>query len=140
MIDIPLFDFGCFLCYTKPQPLSRMKMFASILFSLFLSIISLHAQTAPTGVWNTGTDNTKIEIAEADGSYVGTLISSDNEKAKVGKQLLKDIELDGETWKGKLYAPKKGKWIDAVLEEKGEELLITVGSGFMSKTLEWKKE
>lgn len=116
-----------------------MKVFVSVLCAFLLSIISLQAQKAPTGVWNTGSDNSQIEITEVDGSYVGTLISSDNAKAKIGKQLIKDLESDGKTWKGKLFAPKKGKWLDATIQEKGNQLLITVGSGFMSKTLEWNK-
>lgn len=116
-----------------------MKTIVSFFFSLLLSVGSLAAQSAPTGVWNTGNDNSKVEITEVDGNYVGTLISSDNTKAKIGKQLLKDLKPDGDAWKGKLFAPKKGKWLDATLQEKGNQLLIKVGSGFMSKTLKWKK-
>ena len=91
-----------------------MKIIVSVSFFL-LAIIGLNAQTSPIGVWNTGTDDTKVEIAEADGSYVGSIVSSGNSKVKIGKQLLKDIKVDGKGWKGKLYAPKKGKWFDAVL-------------------------
>lgn len=116
-----------------------MKIIANMII-LLLFVVSMKAQTAPTGVWNTGTDNTKIEITEVDESYVGTLIASDNAKAKIGKQLLKDLTPNGEKWKGKLYAPKKDKWLNATLQEKGDVLHITVGSGFMSKTLKWKKE
>jgi uncharacterized protein (DUF2147 family) len=112
----------------------------TVIFALLLSVASLSAQMAPTGVWNTGTDNSQVEITEAEGHYVGTLIASDNAKAKIGKQLLKDLKPDGEAWKGKLFAPKKGQWFDATLKEKGNLLLITVGSGFMSKTIEWTKE
>ncbi len=108
-------------------------------FILF-STLTLSAQQTPSGIWNTGKDNTKIEIKEENGVYAGKIVSSDNAKAEIGKLLLKEIELvDGE-WKGKLFAAKKGKWMDAVLKEKGNQLLITVKAGLMKKTIEWVKE
>ncbi|MEL7531931.1 MAG: DUF2147 domain-containing protein [Bacteroidota bacterium] len=113
---------------------------AGILFLCFFSFLSLQAQMAPIGTWNTGTDNSKVAIQAAEGNYVGTLISSDNTEAKLGIQLLKDFKQDGKGWKAKFYAPKRGEWLDAKLETKGNLLLITVGSGFLSKTLEWEKE
>ena len=113
----------------------KFAIITIILFSAF----TMNAQQAPTGIWNTGKDNTKIEIKEADGVYEGIILSSDNAKAPVGKQLLKDVKLVDGAWTGKLFAAKKGKWMDAVLEEKGKQLLITVSAGFMSKTVEWTR-
>ncbi len=116
-----------------------MKKLAFTCCILFLAI-SMQAQTSLEGIWNTGEDNTKIEITEENEVYGGKIVSSDNAKAKIGNQLLKDVKfVDGE-WKGKLYGVKKGKWFDAVLKEEGEQLLITVKGGIASKTLEWKKE
>ena len=46
----------------------------------------------------------------------------------------------GEVWKGKLFAAKKGKWMDAVLKVKDNQLLITVEAGLMSKTIKWAKD
>lgn len=110
-----------------------------LILGILFSAISMNAQQAPAGIWNTGKENTKIEIAEVNGVYEGKIVSSDNAKAKIGKQLLKDIKLvDGE-WKGKLFAAKRGKWMDAVLKEQGNQLLITVQAGLMSKTIEWAK-
>lgn len=113
-----------------------------ILFALciFFSALSMNAQQSIAGIWNTGQDNTQVEISETDGLYSGKIISSDNEEAKIGNQLLKEIKSVGGKWKGKLYSPKKNKWFDAVLEEKGDQLLVSVKAGVMSKTLEWKKE
>ncbi|MEM6700159.1 MAG: hypothetical protein AAF599_17275 [Bacteroidota bacterium] len=109
-----------------------------IVCCMLFSTLSMHAQLV--GTWNTGKDNTQIEITEVNGVYEGKIASSDNAKAPIGKQLLKDIQLvDGE-WKGKLFAAKKGEWMDAVLEEKDNQLLITVKAGFMSKTIKWAKE
>ena len=106
---------------------------------LFFAII-MNAQQSLAGVWNMGKDNTKIEITEESGVYGGKIVSSDNSKAKIGNQLLKDVKLFGEEWKGKMYSPKKNKWYNAVLEEKGNQLLVTVKAGMMSKTLKWEKE
>lgn len=110
------------------------------LFVLLLSIGSTFGQTAPTGIWNTGTDNTKIEIIDINGTLTGTVLSSDNEQAPIGKVLVKNLAADGEVWKGQLFAPKRQEWFDATFEEDGNILEITVGSGFMSRTVEWTRE
>lgn len=114
----------------------RIVLMLSMLFVTF----TMKAQQSIAGIWNTGKENTKIEITEAhDGVYEGKIISSDNPKAKTGKTLLKDIKsIDGE-WKGKLFAAKKGKWMDAVLKEEANQLLITVKAGWRSKTIKWAK-
>lgn len=111
-----------------------------LIFSLLLLTLTMNAQQAFEGVWNTGKENTKIEISEQDGTYGGVIVSSDNAKVEQGTEILKDVKsVDGE-WKGKVFALKRGKWLDAVLEEKGEILLVSVKAGMMSTTLEWKKE
>ena len=116
-----------------------MKQIA-IIFCVLFSFTTLNAQNSIAGIWNMGEDNTKIEITENNGASFGKIISSDNTKAKVGKQILKDVKFSKGEWKGKLYAAKKGKWYDAVIKEKGNELNVTIKVGFMSKTLKWKKE
>jgi uncharacterized protein (DUF2147 family) len=91
------------------------------------------------GIWNTGQDNTKIEITEKSGVYSGNVVSSDNAEVKIGKLFLKEVKSSGGKWKGKLYSPKKDTWYNAVLEEKGNLLLVTVKAGITNKTIEWKK-
>ena len=116
-----------------------MKQIA-IIFCVLFSFTTINAQNSTTGIWNTGEDNTKIEITEDNGVFSGKILSSDNPKAKIGKQLIKDVKLSNGEYKGKLYAAKKGKWYDAVLKENGDQLDITIKVGWMSKTLTWKKE
>ncbi len=111
----------------------------ALMFFALLSTLTMYAQQSPAGIWNTGKDNTKIEIAETNGVYEGKIFSSDNAEAKIGKRLLKDVKSVDGAWKGKLYAAKRGKWMNAVLEEKDDQLLITVKAGLMSKTIEWTK-
>ena len=111
-----------------------------LMLCILLSSLTMDAQQSLAGIWNTGNDNTKIEITAVNDVYEGKIVSSDNAKAKIGKLLLKEVQLvDGE-WKGKLFAAKRGKWMDAVLKEKNNQLQVTVKAGWRSKTLEWRKE
>ena len=100
----------------------------------------MKAQESIGGIWNMGQENTKIEIKENKGVYEGRLKSSDNENAKIGNLILKEIKLVGKEWKGKLYSPRKGKWFDATLKLSGNTLLVTVNGGWKSKTVEWTKD
>ena len=111
-----------------------------IMCFLLASTLTMNAQQSIVGIWNTGKENTKIEITEVDGIFQGKILSSDNEKAKIGKLLLKDVKSVRKGYKGKLFAAKRGEWMDAVLKEKDNKLSITVSAGFMSKTVEWFKE
>lgn len=110
-----------------------------ILIAVFFTTISINAQSI-AGVWNIGEDNTKVEITETNGVFNGKILSSDNAKAKIGNPILKDVKFSKGEWKGKMYAAKKGKWYDAVIKEKGNQMDVSIKVGFMSKTLKWKKE
>ena len=110
-----------------------------ITLCILLSALAAHAQTSITGIWDTGQENSKIEIKEMNGVYEGKLVSSDNPKAKIGNLILKDVKSVGRTLKGKLFSVKKNKWFDAVLKTEGKQLLITISSGISSKTLKWSK-
>lgn len=109
-------------------------------FCILFSALIMNAQASLGGIWNMGQDNTKIEITEANGTYEGRIMASDNANAKIGNLILKDVKSVDGKWKGKLYSPKKKEWFDAVLKVEGKKLLVTVKSGWMSKTVEWTKE
>ena len=115
----------------------------SILFFVLFTALSLpfgmNAQQSIKGIWNTGNQNTKIKIKEVNGKMIGVLSSSDNKKAKIGAKIIKDIQSKKGVWKGKLFAAKKRKWVDAVFKRKGNKLKITVSAGLISKTIEWKR-
>lgn len=110
------------------------------LLVLILSASGLVAQTPLTGVWNTGTDNTRVEITDTDGTILGTIQSSDNERAPIGRILIKDVVRDDGEWEGQLFAPKRQEWFDATFQVEGDVLEITIGSGFLSRTVEWTRE
>lgn len=116
-----------------------MKELAFTVFILF-GAITMHAQESLTGIWNMGQDNTKIEITKNNGIHEGRILSSDNPNAKDGSLILKDVKSVGGKWNGKLYAPKKKQWFDAVLIVEGKKLSVTVKSGWSSKKVEWTKE
>jgi len=114
------------------------KLILIIISSLIT--ISVSAQEMTTGIWLTGEDNTKIETYQKDGMWYGKISSSDNPKAKIGKDILTGFKKEGEKWIGKLYAAKRDKTLDAIVNPQSEQLNITVSAGFFKKQLSWKRE
>lgn len=111
-----------------------------ILFSISLFyILALSAQDSLEGIWLAGEDNTKIETYQKDGAWFGKIVSSDNPNAKIGTNILRDFKKDRDEWKGKIFAAKRGKILDAIIEPTKNILTITVSAGFFSKDLEWKR-
>ena len=115
-----------------------MKKFYLVLFFCLLSS-ALFAQGDLTGTWNTGKENTLVKIFEKEGVYFGEIVSSDNPKAVIGKQIIKDLKKEDNEWKGKLYAIKKKKWVNAKMVLENEKLIITVKAGIIKKKIKWKK-
>ena len=114
-----------------------MKYIILIAFSILSNCI--FGQSNLTGTWDTGEDNTIIEIIEIDGKPVGKLKSSDNLKAQIGNVILKEVNKNGKTWKGKIYAAKRQEWYDAEITQKGDVLEINIRVRFFRKTVLWKK-
>lgn len=114
-----------------------MKNFILII-AIFYSF-SVIAQDSLSGVWATGDDNTKIEISEENSEIEGKIKSSDNQKAKIGKVILKDLKEDGNQWKGRIYAARRGEWHNVEIIPREEVLELKISVGLFSKTLEWKK-
>ena len=106
---------------------------------LSLTGISVFAQSDISGTWNTGEQNTVINIEQDNGIYIGKIISSDNPEVKTGILLVKELRQTKNTWKGKLYAPRRNEWYDADFVRKGDKLLIKISVGFFSKTIEWTR-
>lgn len=100
---------------------------------LLLTSISMSAQQSIEGVWDTGQENTKIEIT----NNLGKIYSSDNKMATVGKIMIKELIKTNNTYKGKLYLVRRNRWVDAVFIPKGNSLTVTISAGWQSKTLKW---
>lgn len=120
--------------------LNTILMKTTFLFFIILATtLTVNAQSPLEGHWNTGKENTVIDIQKVDEGFEGRIFSSDNPKAPQEKLIVKDVIKVGEAYEGKLYALKRGKWFDAVFSPKGEVLEIVVSAGFMKKTVEWTK-
>lgn len=109
-----------------------MKTFVLFL-GLLLTSVSNSAQQTLDGVWNTGKENTTIEIKNGEGK----IYSSDNQKATKGKLMIKEIQKTNNTYKGKLYIIKKNRWVDAEFNPSEDFLNVTISSGWRSKKLKW---
>lgn len=114
-----------------------MKKIAALFVLLFVAI-SMNAQSIE-GLWNTGKENTIINIKKVNRNYEGIIHDSDNPNAQIGKVLIKDIVKSGDSYTGKIYVIDKREWYNAEFEPKNEKLGITVSSGFGKKKIEWKK-
>lgn len=116
-----------------------MKKITFLLIFTILSSTYIVAQTPIDGVWNTGKDNTKINITEENSIWTGKTLSSDNENAKIGTVMLKDLEKKGKTWHGKLFFAKKNVWYNVKIQPNGDQLELTIKVGFISKTITWER-
>jgi len=134
---------------------SKLAEFKSIVMklaatSLLLSIISVifsaslsaheHSVALTTGVWLTGTDGGKIETYQKDEQWFGKLVASDNDKAPIGIDILRNFTLIDGQWQGEVYSIKRQQLADAIIEPNQDRLVIEVSIAFFSKTLEWYKD
>jgi uncharacterized protein (DUF2147 family) len=110
-----------------------------LLITLLTSPVSLSAQESFIGHWNTGQENTIIEIKEVDSKIEGRIFSSDNSKASTGNFILKYIYRDEDQVKGKLYSPKRGRWFDASFSPKSNDIEFTITAGWVERKANWKK-
>tara|TARA_Y100000385_G_scaffold289741_1_gene360177 strand:- start:1303 stop:1662 length:360 start_codon:yes stop_codon:yes gene_type:complete len=116
-----------------------MKKVISLILSLGI-FVSISAQNTIEGTWNTGRDNTLIETYQKNGEWFGKVISSDNPKAEIGNDVLRNITESGGEWKGKLFMAKRGRLVDAIVEPSDDKLEITISGGGMKRTLTWSRK
>lgn len=112
---------------------------AFMLTALLCFPLSLSAQSPLDGTWETGEDNTVVEVSEQGGVVTGKLVSSDNAKAKVGTEILRNFSLVNGVWTGSLYAPKRGKEYKATIAPSADTLNINVSAGIGSKKVTWTR-
>jgi uncharacterized protein (DUF2147 family) len=116
-----------------------MYRFALTSFLVFYTSLIATGQISLAGKWNTGKDNTVVERYEQNGKWYAKIISSNNPDAVIGKNILLDFTKSNDVWKGKLYAPKRQKTMEAVITPKKDVLSIVVTSGWVSRTIEWTR-
>lgn len=113
------------------------RFIALVTMSLFCG--SLIAQEELNGQWQTGEDNSVVEITETDGVAVGRLLSSDNSKAVIGTEILSNLTPSGNSWKGKIYAVKRHKMMDATIVSSTDTLQIKVSAGPVHRNVTWTR-
>ena len=90
------------------------------------------------GIWNTGKENSIVEIYEDNGELFGKIISSDRAEV-VGKINLKNLQNKGDHWEGELFVFKRKSWYDVAIHEENETLFVVISIGFFEKEVEWPK-
>lgn len=110
----------------------------SVAILIYFGTNDVFAQSI-SGFWNTGRENTIIEINEENGKYVGKIKSSDNEKVTIGKVILKDLKKQNEKWIGKLFVVKRQEWYDVEITPNGTKLDLIVSAGFWENKVQWSK-
>ena len=124
--------------------------FASVAFAL-LMLVSLAGGSAAAepagpadaicGVWKPSDMPVEIQIAGANGQYVGTVVKAAN-PAMVNSGMIRGITYDPATriWRGEVFAVKLNQFVPMQIRltaANGFEMVA--GSGFMSKTVEWSR-
>lgn len=112
---------------------------ATVLTLMFCFPFSLAAQGTLEGSWQTGEDNSVVTVTGQDGVFTGKLVSSDNPKAKLGTEILRNFSLVDGVWTGKLWAAKRGKLYNATITPSADTLKINVSAGMMNKKVAWTK-
>ncbi len=110
---------------------------AFILLALFISLTAL-SQNEIVGTWDTGRENSIVEIYEDNGELFGKIISSDRAEV-VGKINLKNLQNKGDHWEGELFVFKRRSWYDVAIHKENETLFVVISIGFFEKEVEWPK-
>ena len=110
---------------------------AFILLALFISLTAL-SQNEIVGTWDTGRENSIVEIYENNGELFGKIISSDRAEV-VGKINLKNLQNKGDHWEGELFVFKRRSWYDVAIHEENETLFVVISVGFFEKEVQWPR-
>lgn len=115
-----------------------MRQFTFILLMVG-TCLGVYAQEAIEGIWQTGKDNTIIEIQKSANHWIGKVVSSDHEDATPGQVVIRNLVRGEDDWKGEFYVPPLDSWLDATVVPQGNDIEVTVFVGWFSKSLVWKK-
>lgn len=115
-----------------------MKHFKIIIFLTLVSF-GLLAQEDIKGNWQTGDENTIVEIYNKEGAIFGKIISSDNVKATIGMDVMKNFIYKDGKWSGEIYSLKKKKTYTSEFTLSGQILDIKVFATMGTKELQWER-
>ena len=109
-----------------------------LLFCILICSTWTNAQTSITGNWDTGKENSIVEIHENSGELFGKIISCDRAEV-VGKINLRNLEKKGDHWEGELYVFKRRSWYDVSIHEENDTLYLVISVGFFEKEVQWPR-
>lgn len=109
-----------------------------VLLCILFCSTGTRAQTSITGTWNTGKENSIVEIYEDSGDLFGKIISSDRAEV-VGKINLRNLQNKGDHWEGELFVFKRTSWYDVSMHEENDTLYLVISIGFFEKEVQWPR-
>lgn len=123
----------------KSKTLHQVKRLSLFLIFL-LSSFSALAQQSILGRWNTGQENTVLEVKEVQGKIEGRIVASDHTKAPLGRLILKDVTKEnGDIVKGSLYSLRKDKWFEATFAPQSKNMEVILTLGWVTRKFNWIK-
>ena len=117
------------------ENLGMRKVFVAL--TLFIGL-SAFSQNEIVGKWDTGKENSVVEIYEKSGELFGKIISSDRAEV-VGKINLRNLENKGDHWEGELFVFKRRSWYDVSIHEENDTLQLVISVGFFEKEVQWPR-
>lgn len=112
------------------------------LLTIIIASISLSktiSQSTLEGVWDTGMENTLIHIYKSDDQYMGKVLASDNEKAPIDMQVLRNVKQVESHWEGEFFIPRFGTWMEAEFAPSKESLDVQVSVGWFKRKRTWSR-
>ena len=81
------------------------------------------------GIWINPTNDVKIKIEEVSGQTHAILFWSSKPEAKahIGRVVIKEIRPHGNNFKALVIAPEKRKFVNGIIEFKGNDTLVITG-------------
>ena len=113
------------------------KLFFTML--LILSATFLFSDESIVGFWQTGKNNTVVEIYEKDGLFFGKVIKSKKVGASIGKDLITNCRLIDGKYYGELNNLKSNETFNIILSTKEEDIEIAVLLGFFKQKKIWSR-
>jgi hypothetical protein len=109
-----------------------------LVFLVLIVSSKIFGQNEIVGKWNTGKENSIVEIYEDSGALFGKIISSD-QPGVVGKINLRNLENKGDHWEGELFVFKRRSWYDVSIHEENDTLYLIISVGFFEKEVQWPR-
>ena len=109
-----------------------------MMYVLLVLFTSTESGPEILGTWLIPDENVKVEIT-CDGDVCTGVVVKAPKDVIIGKEILRDLKERNGKWKGKFYAIRKDKLLNAELNPNGDELDVEVSAGLGSKSFTWTR-